>query len=616
LDNQGKDGTTQDGMLLDTLKTLAENHLLRDLDWQFARWIGKLSGDTNPSLALAAALVSHRVSQGDVCVNLSTEAGKAVFSGAPDPGPLAPELSTWIAGLKASPAVAPAGGDHRPLVLDGQRLYLARYWHFEKTLADAMRRLAQAPVDIDGARLESGLDALFPAATPGEVSGQRVAAAMAAWHRLCIISGGPGTGKTHTVAAILALFTKLAGPKTPRMVLAAPTGKAAARLTESIRNAREHLRVSSERRAAIPTEAMTLHRLIGVRPGRATPRYGPDNPLHLDVLIIDEASMIDLSLMCRVVVALPRHARLILLGDKDQLASVEAGSVFADLCGNKTQGYSRGLCNDLKRYAGYTGAGDPNPSAIGDCVALLNKSYRFGTDSGIGNLARTVNEGSDPSPVFGSGYPDIAHEALTPEEIPEALGKRAVAGYREMLEAKEAGQALAALEKFRILCATREGPAGVVESNRSVEKALRASDMIAGDGPLYRGKPMMVTRNDYALDLFNGDLGILWPDPDGVLRAWFLRPDGSLKQIAPSRLPVHETAFAMTVHKSQGSEFDRVLLLLPDRDVRVLTRELLYTGITRARSHLEIWGSGELLRTAAARVAKRTSGLADRLWNR
>ncbi len=602
-------------MLLDTLKTLAEDNVLRDLDWQFARWIGQLSGDTDPSVMLAAALVSHRVSQGDACVDLSTEAGTGVFAGT-DSGPVAPDLATWMSVLHASPAVAQAGGG-RPLVLDGQRLYLARYWHFEKTLADAILRLAHAPVDMDGKRLESALNALFPEEPAGEVNGQRVAAAMAALHRLCIISGGPGTGKTHTVAAILALFSELARPQTPRMILAAPTGKAAARLTESIRNARENLPVAPKVRAAVPAEAMTLHRLIGVRPDRANPRHGPDNPLHLDVLIVDEASMVDLSLMCRVVSALPPYARLILLGDKDQLASVEAGSVFADLCEKGSRGYSEGLCQTLRRYAGYAEAPDPNASALGDCVALLKKSYRFDSRSGIGQLARSVNEGLDPLPVFAEGYTDIAQGVSTSPNFSAVLEKRAVAGYRQLMQADGPGQALMALESFRILCATREGPAGVAESNRGAEKALRTAGLVSGDELLYRGRPIMVTRNDYTLDLFNGDIGVLWPDPDqGGLRAWFQRPDGSLKPVAPSRLPDHETAFAMTVHKSQGSEFDRVLLLLPERDARVLTREMLYTGITRARSHIEIWGPSALIRTAAARAAKRTSGLADRLWNR
>ena len=603
-------------MLLEKLKALAENRSLRDLDWQFARWIARLSGDDSDALALAAALVSQRVSEGDVCVDLGRYAGKRLFSDAAAAGgPAAPDLAPWMAALQASPAVGTTSADSRPLVLDGRRLYLARYWHFENTLAEALHRLADAPEQIDGARLKAGLDGLFAAGADAEVDFQRVAAAMAALRRLCIVSGGPGTGKTHTVAAILALLIGLAAPRAPRMMLAAPTGKAAARLTESIRRARETLPLSGALQAAIPTEAMTLHRLIGVRPGRVNPRYGPDNPLHLDVLVVDEASMIDLPLMSRVVAALPAHARLILLGDRDQLASVEAGSVFADLCAKKAPGYRPALCDALQRVAGDTGAAGSGASALGDCVVLLKKSYRFGADSGIGELARAVNAGADPIPIFSRGYRDIGHAAPEPHDLVEALAKQAVDGYRAVLSAADAGQALARLEHFRILCATRKGPAGVADSNRTVEKALAAAGLVPADGGSYRGRPIMVTCNDYGLGVFNGDVGILWPDPaDGRLRAWFQRPDGTLKPVAPGRLPAHETAFAMTVHKSQGSEFDRVLLLLPDCDVRVLTRELLYTAITRAKSHIDIWAAPDLIRTAAGRVAERTSGLADRLW--
>ena len=603
-------------MLLDTLKAMAQGKALRDLDWQFARWIARLSGDDRDALALAAALVSQRVSQGDVCVDLGRYAGKPLFADTATAGrPVAPDLAPWMAALEASPAVGTTGADGRPLVLDGRRLYLARYWHFENTLAEALLRMADAPEQMNGARLKAGLDRLFAAGADAAVDFQRVAAAMAALRRLCIVSGGPGTGKTHTVAAILALLIELATRRAPRIMLAAPTGKAAARLTESIRTARERLPLSDKIRAAIPSEAMTLHRLIGVRPGRANPRHGRENPLHLDVLVVDEASMIDLPLMSRVVAALPAHARLILLGDKDQLASVEAGSVFADLCAKGAPGYSPALCDALRRVAGDAGATGSGASVLGDCLVLLKKSYRFGADSGIGELARAVNAGADPIPVFSRGYADIGHGVAEPRDRAEALGKRAVDGYRSVLAAADAEQALARLEDFRILCATREGPAGVGESNRIVEKALSGAGLVPDGGGSYRGRPLMVTRNDYGLGVFNGDVGILWPDPaDGSLRAWFQRPDGTLKPVAPGRLPAHETAFAMTVHKSQGSEFDRVLLLLPDRDVTVLSRELLYTAITRARSHIEIWGAPSLIRTAAGRVAERTSGLAERLW--
>lgn len=605
-------------MTADMLQAMASLKALRDLDRHFARWAGVLSGDASEPLSLAAALASQRLGEGDVCVDLARFAGRRLFA-APEAedGLPAPDLAPWIDALHASAAVGAPEAPHRPLVLDGMRLYLARYWHFEKTLADGLHRLASAsasaPVDLD--RLEAALNRLFPQVPArGESDGQKTAAALAALRRLCIVSGGPGTGKTHTVAVILALIAELAGPPFPRMVLAAPTGKAAARLTEALRKAREQLPVAAEVRNAIPTEAMTLHRLIRVRPGRANPGHGPGNPLHLDLLVVDEASMIDLPLMSRTVAALPDHARLILLGDKDQLASVEAGNVFADLCAKPGRGYSPALGATLKRCAAYNGPADPAATALGDCLALLEKSYRFGSHSGIGALARAVRAGADPMPVFESGAGDVTHVApdpFRPLSVPEA----AIDAFGAIFKTADPAQALARLDHFAILCATREGAAGVVESNRRVEMGLKEAGLAVEAGGMYRGRPILVTRNDYQLGVFNGDIGILWPDPaDGVLRAWFRQADGELKKISPGRLPAHETAFAITVHKAQGSEFDRVLLLLPHRDVQVLSRELLYTAATRARAHIEIRGPAGLIRLAATRTAERASGLAERLW--
>jgi exodeoxyribonuclease V alpha subunit len=604
-------------MIFDPLDNLAHAKTLGDLDRHFARWMGELCGDRSEALALAAALASHRLGQGDVCVDLARFAGQRLFTDpATGAGIPAPALAPWIAALEASAAVGCPHEAPRPLVLDGQRLYLHRYWHFEQGLADGLLRRAAAVVEVDLERLEAGLERLFPAAPDGEhPDGQRIAAAIAALRRLCIVSGGPGTGKTHTVAAVLALLADLAAPRRLRIVLAAPTGKAAARLTEAIRQAKQRLALTEALRERIPVEALTLHRLLGVRPDRVTPRHGPDNPLHLDLLVVDEASMIDLPLMFRTVTALPDHARLILLGDRDQLASVEAGNVFADLCAKPTAGYSPTLCARLRRCAGYDGPVDPNASALGDCLALLEKSYRFGPRSGIGTLAGSIRRGLDPMPAFGPQWADSVHVDPAGSRLEETLAETALEACSAVFEAGDAVQALAGLGKMAILCATREGPAGVAESNRAVERALRDAGLEVAEGGNYRGRPILIGRNDYPLGVFNGDIGILWPDPDdGVLRAWFRQTDGGLKRIAPGRLPEHQTAFAMTVHKAQGSEFDRILLLLPDRDVRVLSRELLYTAVTRARRQIVIRGSADLLRIAAARRAERASGLAGRLW--
>jgi exodeoxyribonuclease V alpha subunit len=350
-----------------------------------------------------------------------------------------------------------------------------------------------------------------------------------------------------------------------------------------------------------------------------TPRYNAQNPLHLDVLVVDEASMIDLPLMNRVLAALPKGARLIVLGDKDQLASVEAGSVFADLCGGDSAPvYSAEFIRQLQQlHSWQLPSPAENAHALADNTVLLRKSYRFDQQSGIGHLARAVNSGDIQAvqSILSGKYKDVAWRTPAKETLTKELGEYAARAFAPVMQAKSPEQALDALQAFRILCAVRQGPAGVVQANRVVQQALADSGHIQLSGEFYAGRPIMVTRNDYHLGLFNGDIGILWPDPDanGALRAWFRLPDNSINSLMPGRLPDFETAFALTVHKSQGSEFARVLLLLPETDSPVLTRELVYTGITRAAQTVAIWGANATLVRAISRRVERTSGLLDRL---
>ena len=350
-----------------------------------------------------------------------------------------------------------------------------------------------------------------------------------------------------------------------------------------------------------------------------TPRHNAQNPLHLDVLVVDEASMIDLPLMNRVLAALPKGARLIVLGDRNQLASVEAGSVFADLCGGDSEPvYSAGFTRQLQQLHSWRlPAPANNTNALADNIVLLRKSYRFDQRSGIGQLARAVNSGDIQAvqSILCAEYQDITWRTPPAETLTRDLGAYAASAFAPVMQAGSPEQALTALEAFRILCAVRKGPAGVEQVNLVVQQALADMGHIQITGEFYAGRPVMVARNDYQLGLFNGDIGILWPDPDadGALRAWFRLPDNSIKSLMPGRLPDVETAFALTVHKSQGSEFARVLLLLPDTDSPVLTRELVYTGITRAAKTVEIWDSNAMLLRAIQRRVERASGLLDRL---
>jgi exodeoxyribonuclease V alpha subunit len=537
--------------------------------------------------------------------------------------PSCPEMNAWLNILQGEDAVGKPG-EHRPLILDGSRLYLYRYWEYERKLADHLReRAAHDPDGIDRKRLREGLTRLFPPASPGEIDWQKTAVFASVMKNFCVISGGPGTGKTFTVAKILALLLELSGG-TLRIALVAPTGKAAARLQEAIKKARNDLNCSENIKAAIPIEASTIHRLLKSLPDSPYFRYDAKNPLQADVVVVDEASMVDLALMSKLVQAVPVTARLILLGDKDQLASVEAGAVLGDICDT---GIDHQLSHQFAElYHSVLGekienhADGPDKPGLCDSIIQLKKSFRFGPSSGIGMVSRAVNEGDaakacdllkDPS------YDDIAWRELPrPEMLPPALKEDVISGFAPYFKERNHALKFDLFNRMRMLCAVREGPYGVNALNALVEGILREAGLIRHRTRWYPGRPVLINRNDYTLKLFNGDVGITLPDPeDGDdIKVFFPGPEGTLRTFSPLRLPEHETVFAMTVHKSQGSEFEKVLFLMPDRDVPVLTRELVYTAITRAKSSVEVWGREEIFRTAVSRQTIRASGLRDALW--
>lgn len=610
------------------MKEEAINHLqqqgiLSELDVQFARFMTRLSGKEDQELFLAAALVSHFQGEGHVCLDLVALAEKPLLEDPAD-SLICPKLSQWRSALEASPVVAKPG-DFRPLVFDGSRIYLYRYWDYERRLADNLKeRMGDNKAKINEALLRDGLKRLFPGDGEAETDWQKVAAFTSVMKRFCVVSGGPGTGKTTTVARILALLKEQAGAERLRIALAAPTGKAAARLQETIKNAQEKLDCHEEVKTAISENASTIHRLLGSIPDSPYFRHHAKNPLAVDVVVIDESSMVDLALLSKLIQAVPPEGRLILLGDKDQLASVEAGAVLGDICdtGN-VHGYSGLFREELKRLAGEdipsNVCGD-DKSGLCDCIIQLQKNYRFGDKSEIGAVSRAVNEGDGDRAMKlmkEGDHSDIQWQELPrPGSLPKAIRTRIVGGFSGYLKATEPGEIFDLFNRFRILCALREGPFGVHSLNLLVEQILEAEGLIKRESRWYRGRPVLITRNDYNLRLFNGDVGIILPDPaaKNEYRAFFQGADGTVRKFPPLRLPEHETVYAMTVHKSQGSEFDRVFLLLPDRESPVLTRELIYTGITRARENVEVWGKEEVFRAAVSRRIERTSGLRDALW--
>jgi exodeoxyribonuclease V alpha subunit len=504
--------------------------------------------------------------------------------------------------LARSPLVGAAGA-YAPLILDADgRLYFARHWHDEARLAAGLSRLAARPEPVAAEDARVWLERLFPAAGGEE---QKRAAALACRQRFLVISGGPGTGKTTTVVRLLALLAALS-PRPLVMAMAAPTGKAAARLSDSVRAARESLPVDAAVREQLPTTAQTLHRLLGLRPGVFAARHHAGNPLPLDVLVIDEASMIDLNLMARAVDALPSGARLILLGDRDQLSSVDAGDVLGDLCARVSYREPTLAWLAAAGVAPPSGAGVA-PDRLADCVALLSHSHRFAADSGIGALARSVNA-RDAGAVLAL-LDDPAHDDVG-WRVDEDLASAVLARREGYLAAARAGEGAAGLARhfagFMLLAAERRQVDAV---NARVEALLVAGGYKDAASSWYPGRPVLITENDYSVGVFNGDIGFTVVR-DGALRVAFPAADGSWRELAPGRLPAHQTVFAMTVHKSQGSEYEDVWLLLsPDSK---LDRALVYTAITRARRHFAVSGPRVALAAAVSSERPRHSGLAGR----
>ncbi|EEI3458639.1 exodeoxyribonuclease V subunit alpha [Salmonella enterica subsp. salamae] len=587
--------------------------LLRPIDAQFALTV---AGNDDPAVTLAAALLSHDAGEGHVCLPLS----RLTLTEEAHPLLVAwiSETATpidWKKRLLASAAVS-CGDSPAPLILCGDRLYLNRMWCNERTVARFFNEVNQA-IAVDEAQLSRILDALFP--PTDEVNWQKVAAAVALTRRISVISGGPGTGKTTTVAKLLAALIQMADGERCRIRLAAPTGKAAARLTESLGAALRQLPLTDAQKKRIPEDASTLHRLLGAQPGSQRLRHHAGNPLHLDVLVVDEASMIDLPMMSRLIDALPPHGRVIFLGDRDQLASVEAGAVLGDICAYVNAGFTAERARQLSRLTGSAipaGAGT-QAAFLRDSLCLLQKSYRFGSDSGIGKLAAAINCGDRSAilAVFQQGFSDIEKRTLQSSDDYAGMLDEALAGYGRylrLLHEKATPEAiLQAFNEYQLLCALREGPFGVGGLNDRIEQAMVQQRKIQRHphSRWYEGRPVMIARNDSALGLFNGDIGIALDRGQG-LRVWFAMPDGAIKSVQPSRLPEHDTTWAMTVHKSQGSEFDHAALILPSQRSPVVTRELVYTAVTRARRRLSLYADERILAGAIVTRTERRSGLA------
>jgi exodeoxyribonuclease V alpha subunit len=533
-----------------------------------------------------------------------------------------PSKKVLLKKLRNCPAVGKPG-EFKPLILDSRnRLYLYRYWEYEKVLFKAIQERIGGETDTgDADVLRKNLNRIFQ---NDDNIQQQLACLVAVYKRFCVISGGPGTGKTFTISKLLALLLERQPLK---IYLAAPTGKAAARLKEAIEASKSTLDCAEDVKKLIPSEAFTIHRLL--RPIRHSPylHHHQGNPLPADVVVIDEASMVDLALMSKLLQALPKASRLVLVGDKDQLASVEAGAVLGDICDQEqVHGFSREFYNHLSTAMGESITCPEEKlltqPGLQDSIVLLEKNYRFPEKSGIACFSEAVRSG-DPETAF-SILEENDDDTLrwvpipSPNALFRYLEKEIIEGYSPYLKAQDIELSLRKMSHFKILCVFNRGYYGIEEINNFSETILHRKGIISLDrSDWYPGKPIIVTRNNYELELFNGDMGTAqWiPGETGLnLRVCFLNTTGNMRNYLPQQLPEHETAYALTVHKSQGSEFDQVVVVLPEIDSPILTRELIYTAVTRARKQVTIYGYGKTLRSAISRKVTRTSGLRDALW--
>lgn len=660
-------------LLLARLTRWVELGWLRPLDLALAQFLADELPDMSAAALLLVALVSHQLGRGHVCLDLlptlkNPQRTLAIPPEGEDgtkdttPGHLLSQwsLPQWLHHLDSCTDWISLGvtltHSATPLTRRGTRLYLTRYWRYERQVEQAIGQRLQTPNarNVRPEDVRPLLDALFPSSVTG-TDWQKVACALALRRTFTIITGGPGTGKTTTVVRLLALLQSLAlmepQQRPLRIRLATPTGKAAARLKESIikqiSQLPDFVQNNSRLRDAIPNQVTTLHRLLGARPDSRTFHHHAGQRLPVDVLVVDEASMVDLEMMASLMQALPESATLILLGDKDQLASVEAGSVLGELCQRADEGhYCAETIQWISRMSGEpltTPLQDTDGLTLDQAIAMLRVSHRFTASSGIGQLAQAINQGdtTNLATLWQQGHGDLARHDLSDIEDGglgtlligprSSSGPQNLSGYLHQIASMPptpdpvawddwARNILKTHERFQLLCALRQGPYGVDGLNRRIEQLLTQHGLIQAHGIWYAGRPVLVTRNDYALGLMNGDIGITLPylsaqnatAQAGSLRVAFPADDNqSIRWILPSRLLHVETVFALTVHKSQGSEFEHAVLLLPPTMSPVLNRALLYTGITRAKSYFSLINisNSTIIEEACQQTLERSGGL-------
>lgn len=649
--------------MLKLLFELKREKIISELNYQFAKWIAERQQGKEYTLLvqnlaiLLAALVSYQVMQGHSCLNLNTiknlfglretkEANKRcylseILQKIEHIAPL-----QWQAVLAGHIAFSEQPDQVAPMLFQHHRLYFYRYWQAENRIAQKMQQAVQTSAlnNSENALIREILNQFFPQ-TSEKIDWQKVAVATALAKQFSLISGGPGTGKTYTVAILLAALQlkrlKL-GLAPLNIALAAPTGKAAARLKESITNSLQSLsQIPTELKQLLPSSAKTIHSLLGIRPNSDLPRHNSENPLHIDLLVVDEASMIDLFVMEKLFNALKPNTRLILLGDKDQLASVEVGNAMNELGELLTLGYSERHCDYLREVTGYAiFSQNQQVPAVCDSLCHLRESRRFGENSGIGHLAAQINakQAVNSWQIFANPaltdlqlilYPavtDFPEKSQWQKQCVKLVVDKALQLYRPYLELVKqrqqspqrvsVAQIFAAFAQVRLLSALRVSELGVESLNHDIAEALRQAQLLnfRQSRESYIGKPILIIENSPQLRIFSGDIGLILPDEQGNLRVYFDTVENEqYLNISPSRLPNYEPAYVMTVHKSQGSEFAHTVMVMPSSISPVLTKELLYTAVTRAKEQFTLFSDERIWKTAVNSDIQRQSGLREQL---
>lgn len=588
---------------------LKEQQTISESEYEFIRFLHQQNPDEKESVLLAAASCLQAQNHGNVCLDLNAmdDRGSVFERDTSQKGLRFGELkSEWLRELPNSPLVSD-GRELKPLILDQNRLYLHRFWKYEQELVKWLKTKTAVKHELND-EIRDVLN-LFVKQKKDETDWQDVALILSFLKDLVVITGGPGTGKTFTVLKIIAAQNHLMDGNL-KVAVAAPTGKASRRLSDSIRQGKKVLPPELQEKIPVPDDALTVHKLLGADYQGNRFRYNQENKLPYDLIIIDEASMLDIHLWVHLIRAVPENAKLVVLGDKDQLASVEAGSILGDICLGDNS-FSAEVCRGLNEYFETPIAENSNMPAINDSIVFLNRSYRFDESSGIKKLADAINKG-DAAEVMAllksNDFADLRWLDLTASNIDNIINEYAIehySGYQKL----NGSEALAASKEKKILCALRRGKLGSEYINRKVEERIHRN-FKSGAGEWYEGRIIMATRNDNVLKLRNGEMGICSSNENPAVLF-----EGENKiPISASRLKDYEPAFAITIHKSQGSEYEKVAVLLPEKMNAILSKEILYTSVTRARRDTLIVGSEEVITGTVEHSIKRNSGLRSLLW--